>query len=252
MIILQSTDLLRVITSAAVNTDVHASYVDGLASITPGRLNTLITTATATTIVGPPAAGAFRTVKHVSIRNRGTTLSQTVTVVHSDGTNVAEIVSHILTPGSGLFYEEGNGWRLETNSNLTTPDIQIFNGVGGTWNKPAGAKQVIVEIIGGGGGGGGGASLATAVVAKGGGGGGGGAWLRGIFNANDLGETEAVTIGTGGAAGTPGAAGAAGGGGGIGGHSTFGTWLTAFGGGGGSGGATSAAVTGGGGGGGEG
>ncbi|MFK5284411.1 hypothetical protein ACI3PL_33005, partial [Lacticaseibacillus paracasei] len=70
----------------------------------------------------------------------------------------------------------------------TYPDIQIFNGVSGTWQKPSAfsPKVVIVEIIGAGGSSGAGASLATAVVAKGDGGGGGGAWVRGVFSAADL------------------------------------------------------------------
>ena len=58
MIILASTsDLIRVITSHAASIEVHTSYVDlNGTTVTPGRTNTLITTATTATIVGSPGA----------------------------------------------------------------------------------------------------------------------------------------------------------------------------------------------------
>jgi len=52
MLILSSTsDIIRVVTSAAADVDVHASWVDNASgTITPGRTNTApITTATTTT-----------------------------------------------------------------------------------------------------------------------------------------------------------------------------------------------------------
>ena len=55
MLLLASTsDLLRVVTSGAITTDVHASWLDlNGSTVTPGRTNTAITTATTTTEIPP-------------------------------------------------------------------------------------------------------------------------------------------------------------------------------------------------------
>lgn len=112
MILLASTsDLLRVVTDAAITTDVHASWVDLSGStVTPGRTNTLISTATTTTVVGSPAASTYRTVKTLTIRNRHATTSVGVTVVHSDGTNVPELIKVTLLAGECLHYHEAGGF----------------------------------------------------------------------------------------------------------------------------------------------
>lgn len=113
MLILASTDVLRVISSAAVTTDVHASFVDGVASITPGRQNTLITTAATTTVVPAPAGGVYRTVKTLTVRNRHATTAQTVTVVHFDGANAAELFKATLSAGETLHYHEAAGFYVQ-------------------------------------------------------------------------------------------------------------------------------------------
>ena len=114
MILLASTsDLVRVVTSAAINTDVHASWVDNASgTITPGRTNTLITTATTTTVVASPSASTYRTVKTLTVRNRHASTSQDLTVVHSDGTNIPELVKATLLAGDALHYDEHNGWTV--------------------------------------------------------------------------------------------------------------------------------------------
>ncbi len=91
-----------------------------------------------------------------------------------------------------------------------------------TWTKPTGLKYIDVQLWGAGGSGG---SDNTR-----GAGGGGGAYNTKRFFTSELGATETVTIGAGGAAAT-GAAGNAGG------NTTFGSLLTAYGGGGGGAGA---------------
>lgn len=129
MLLLASTsDLIRVVTSAAVTTDVHASWVDMNGStITPGRTNTLITTATTTTIVGSPAASTFRTVKTITIRNRHATTAQDVTVLHSDGTNVPELIKVTLSAGDVLHYHESAGfWVTDSFGNYKQ---KIANGI---------------------------------------------------------------------------------------------------------------------------
>jgi hypothetical protein len=116
MILLTSTsDLLRLVSSVASALDVHASYVDiNGTTVTPGRTNTAIATATTTTVVGNPAASTFRTVKTLSVRNRGGS-SQVVTVLHTDGTTPVELIEATLAPDTSLQYHEAAGWWVTDN-----------------------------------------------------------------------------------------------------------------------------------------
>lgn len=109
-------------------------------------------------------------------------------------------------------------------------DYQAFT-ANGTWTKPSGfsaSSRVLVEVWGAGGGGGSGASS---------GGGGGGAYVRRELRLSQMGATETITVGSGGAVDT------------VGGNSSVGSLVTAYGGGGSS---TVASAGGGGGGGGRG
>lgn len=114
MLLLASTsDLLRIITSAAITVDVHASWLDLSGStVTPGRTNTPITTAATSTVVGSPAASTFRTVKTLCVRNRHASTAQDVTIVHTDGTNAMELVKATLSAGDALHYDEHNGFTV--------------------------------------------------------------------------------------------------------------------------------------------
>src|SRR3990172_7982875 len=135
--------------------------------------------------------------------------------------------------------EAGTSKKL-TVAQLATflaPDVQVFTATGaGTWTKPTAftPKTVMVVCIGAGGGGGGGGSNTGAAIRMGGAGGGGGAHHVSTYVASDLGATESLSVGAGGAGGVGGASGSVGNDGAIGGNSTFGTtvMLTGFGGGG--------------------
>lgn len=99
--------------------------------------------------------------------------------------------------------------------------VTTYTSGSGTWTKATGTKTVFVQAWGGGGAGGG-------VDGNNGskGGGGGGAYVEYLFNAADLGATEAYAVGAGATGGT--------GTGSAGGNTTF-DILTAYGGGGGAG-----------------
>jgi hypothetical protein len=114
MILLTSTsDKLQVITSAAATIDVHASWVDNAAStITPGRTNTAITTATTTDVVAAPAASTQRNVKTLHVRNTHATLSCDVTVQHTDGTHTVQLHKATLPAGSALEYIDEAGFLV--------------------------------------------------------------------------------------------------------------------------------------------
>ena len=210
MLLTSTSDKIRLVTAVAGDVRVQASYVDLSGStVTPGRLNSSISTATTTDIVASPASSTQRKIKYVSIWNDSSSATNSVTVQHTDGTTVVDIYVVSLPSQSGLTYVDGQGWTVIGNSRPT--NIQTFS-ASGTWNKPTSfnASVVLVRVWGAGGGGGGGSSLATATVTKGGGGGGGGCFVERIFRASDLSNDETVTIGAGGSVGAGGTAGAAG------------------------------------------
>ena len=114
MINLASTsDLIQVVTSHAAQIEVHASWVDlNGTTVTPGRTNTPhITTAATTTIVASPASSTVRNVKHLNITNDHASQSCIVTVEHTDGTTVVEMMSYVLLPGENMILNEEGTWR---------------------------------------------------------------------------------------------------------------------------------------------
>jgi hypothetical protein len=109
MLLLTTTsDVVRVITSAAVSTiDCHASWMDTNGTVvTPGRQNTIISTATTTTVVPAPASGFTRNLKGLYITNDSVGTSCIVSVEHFDGTNQVELISFVLLAGENLGYRE--------------------------------------------------------------------------------------------------------------------------------------------------
>lgn len=111
MLLLTSTsDLVRVVTSAVCDIEVHASYVDNNAgTITPGRTNTAISTATTTTVVASPGSGVQRNVKALQITNNAAT-SVFVEVLHTDGTTPIELIGVTLLGGENLGFREDGSW----------------------------------------------------------------------------------------------------------------------------------------------
>lgn len=112
MLLLTSTsDKIQVISAQAVTLDVHSSFVDyASGTVTPGRTNAAISTATTTDIIAAPAGSTQRNAKTINVRNKHATLSCDVTVQHTDGTTVVELVKMTLSPGDTLEYIEGVGW----------------------------------------------------------------------------------------------------------------------------------------------
>lgn len=112
MLLLTSTsDLIQIVTASAADIQVHASYVDNNAgTVTPGRQNTLISTATTTTVVPSPGSGVQRNVKGLYITNNHATTSCFIEVKHTDGTTTAELMGVTLLPGENLGYREDGSW----------------------------------------------------------------------------------------------------------------------------------------------
>lgn len=129
MILLTSTsDVLAAVTLDAVTVDVHADFMD-LVTATgvslPDRTNTLVSTATTTTLVASPASGHVRSVAGLRIRNRHASDPCSVIITHTDGTTTVELIKVILTPGCALTYDEHDGFRTTDPAGaLTTSEAQ--------------------------------------------------------------------------------------------------------------------------------
>jgi hypothetical protein len=132
VILLTSTsDKIQVITTAAGQVDVHVSYVDLASSVvTAGRLNTRITTAATTDVVASPAASTTRNVKNIKVGNNHASVSNTVTIQHTDGTSVIILEQVTLAPGERVGYEEGTGIRVFDSAGrekVTNLGLQVGN-----------------------------------------------------------------------------------------------------------------------------
>lgn len=114
MLLLTSTsDKIQVITgTAGASVDVHASWVDNSSgTITPGRSNVVgIATATTTDVVASPGSGVQRNVKSLFITNTSSSTTTQVTVIHTDGTNVSDLMGVSLMPGENLAFSETGMW----------------------------------------------------------------------------------------------------------------------------------------------
>lgn len=114
MINLSSTsDLIRVVTGSASTIEVHASFVDivvATGAITPGRQNTIISTATTTPVVSSPASGTVRNVKHLNITNNHASINCNVAAQHTDGTNTVELMQFNLLPGENMIFNDEGRW----------------------------------------------------------------------------------------------------------------------------------------------
>ncbi len=143
MLLLTSiTDKLQIITGADVAVDVHASWVDNASgTVTPGRQNTLITTATTTDVVPVPGASTQRNIKTLLVRNKDATLNVDVTVQHTDGTTVAQPFKVTLQPGYALQFIDGIGFLV-----FTATGQALSGGLAGT-NGAVGAQGIACALL---------------------------------------------------------------------------------------------------------
>lgn len=121
MLLLTSTsDLIQVVTGSAGGLDVHASWVDNASgTITPGRTNTAsITTAATTTVVASPGASTQRNVKFLSIENTHATVSNAVTIQHTDGSNVKVLWDGTLLPDEHVMFDTNGVFTVYAASGL--------------------------------------------------------------------------------------------------------------------------------------
>lgn len=126
MLVLASTsDTIRVVTSAAAQIEVHASYGDltvATGALDLDRTNTAaITTATTTTVVPSPGSGVKRNVRHLNITNDHASLPCVVTIEHSDGTNIEELIAVTLLSGENMVFGEDGRWTHYDSNGAVYP-----------------------------------------------------------------------------------------------------------------------------------
>lgn len=128
MLLLTSTsDKIRLTTSGTADIDVHTSYLDyDGTDVTTGRDNTKITSATTTDIVAAPASATTRNVKTIHIANVHASTANTVTLIHTDGTDAIALESVSLAAGERLGYVEGVGLRVyDANGIEKAPPLAV-------------------------------------------------------------------------------------------------------------------------------
>ena len=111
-------DTLQIITGAAADIEVFASYAETDYPATPSSnvsvdrvLLPSITAAATTPILAGPGAGKRRNVKHVCVTNNHATVSCFVEINITDATNTVELRGVTLLPGENLAMVEGGEWK---------------------------------------------------------------------------------------------------------------------------------------------
>lgn len=129
LLLASSLDALNVITSTTGNIEVHASYVDNNSGVVnAGRTNTIITTATTTTIVTGPADGIQRNVRTFYLKNDVPAGSNTVTIEHTDGTKITTLWKGLLNAGEELSLNQNGDWNVYDVTGLA----KVYTMIGAT------------------------------------------------------------------------------------------------------------------------
>jgi hypothetical protein len=141
MILASISDIIRLVTSSTADIHVQAGWVDiTTTTFTPGRTNTLVTTATNTTIVDSPAASTQRQIKTLTIANRHASAPNTISVQLYDGTIYITVFNIILVAGEQIQYNGSTWASYDVNGNIQEStgiaavgaDTQIMFNDGGT------------------------------------------------------------------------------------------------------------------------
>lgn len=143
-------NFISLVTGTGADVDVSISYRDtGYPTARDGHLNTAITTATTTTVLtGPTSTGTSgcRVVESLSVRNIDS-ISQTLTVKHSDGTTNVAVYSATLIAGAQLYYDEAQGWSVVsgevTGLTLITATADTANSATDTLANVAGLTMAV-------------------------------------------------------------------------------------------------------------
>lgn len=127
-----TTHTLILTTASATDVDVFVSFADHTTSgAILGDQQTLITTATSTTILAAPAASTQRQVKLITISNTSATTNDIVVIKDISATEYV-LFTMTMTGNSQLTYVDGVGWQAFNNQG----QLQVANvGVTGVFNN---------------------------------------------------------------------------------------------------------------------
>jgi len=159
LILATATDKIQLVTSAAANIDVVASFIDYASTVspatdrgTPGNKATNIATATTTDIVSATgSATIFRNVRGITIRNKHASTACDVTPQIVISSVAYGLCKFTLQPGDLLQFIEGVGWWVTGKSTIlnyfSTADQQIAASTtalltGSLITVPAGKLQI--------------------------------------------------------------------------------------------------------------
>lgn len=146
MLLLTSTsDKIQVVTGSAGDVDIHATWVDNASgTVTPGRTNTgPITTAATTDVVASPAASTQRNVQSLIIRNAHASVTNQITVRHTDGTTAVDVFRATLAADEVIQFLDGVGFQVLTSTGaVKTSQNQGANAPGGAQSSAVLAADV--------------------------------------------------------------------------------------------------------------
>ncbi len=179
-----ATAKVSVITGSALAIAVHASWVDytSPSTVTPGDVDTAISTATTTDVVPAPGASVTRNVKLLVVRNKDASASNVITVQHFDGTTTSELHKFTLKAGySWVLGEDGKPLTYDQNGGVVQTPLQgrflkrtvILTGTT-TFTTSVETNFIVARMVAAGGQGGG----APAVSGENGSGGGSGSYAE--------------------------------------------------------------------------
>lgn len=131
IILINTTDKVQLVTSAAVALAVHSSFMDHTLSsdnFEAGKQNTAISTATTTDVLAAPSSGVTRNVKSLFARNDGASDNEVTVRYDANGTTF-DVFKATLTPGAVLQYLDGVGFFVTSVAGrmdallVTTADV---------------------------------------------------------------------------------------------------------------------------------
>jgi hypothetical protein len=124
LVMLKSTDIIELVSGSTSALDVVASFMDASTADPPvvkGSTSdnqvTAISSATTTTVVAAPAASTLRTLKGLTVRNKGAATNDVTIQLDKSATNY-ELYKTTLQPGQTLEFIEGIGFFVPAASRL--------------------------------------------------------------------------------------------------------------------------------------
>lgn len=141
MLLLTSiSDKIQILTSGTATLEVNAAYVDNLSGVvTPGRKISTLITADLHVVVPAPASGVQRNVRTLVTRNDHASLSNTIEIIHTDGTDSVTIWAGELSPKEQVILNQVGEWQ-----NYDANGLEIIQAVQGPTGAtgPAGTAGV--------------------------------------------------------------------------------------------------------------